>query len=86
MREKPKFMIFEKRETLWQSIASDLVSFGLALLLMFFSAFMNQAIWVGVSVVLFAFCFIGLSSKSKWEKLKSKQEAINWANNLDEDG
>ena len=85
MTEKPKFMIFEKRETCLQSIASDLASFGLAITLLFLSAWLNQTLWTVAALILFAFCLIGLSTESKWIKLKSKQEAINWANSLEED-
>lgn len=85
MTEKPKFMIFENRETCWQSIASDLATFCLATVFLFLSAWLGHTLWTVATLILFIFCFVGLATESKWVKLKTKQEAINWANSLDDD-
>ena len=85
MQEKPIFMIFEKKETFWQSIASDLTSFSLAIVLLFLSAWLNQILWIIAALILFVFCLIGLVTESRWVKLKNKQDALNWANSLNDD-
>lgn len=84
-QDKPKFMIFENRETWLQSIASDLMSLSLAIVLMFLSAWLNQTLWTVCSLVIFAFCMTHLACESRWTKLKNKQQAIEWANSLEDD-
>jgi hypothetical protein len=85
MQEKPRFMIFEKKETCWQSIASDLTSFSLAIAFLFLSAWLNQILWTITALILFVICLIGLATESRWVKLKTKQDAVNWANSLNDD-
>jgi len=85
MQQKPKFIVLEKKETWLQSIVSDLFTYALAFLLVFVSWLLSQTIWTIVGVGIF---FISLSlgaCESKATKLKTKEEAIRWANSLDDD-
>ena len=85
MQQKPKFIVFEKNEKWWQSIASDLFTYGLAFLLMLSSWFLDQTLWTIVSISIF---FLGMTlsaCESKAVRITTKAEALKWANSLDED-
>lgn len=85
MKQKQIFMIFEKKETWLESIVSDIVSFSLAFLLIFISAYLNQTLWTIAALVLFSFCLTHMACSSKWTTLKNKQEAVAWAISLNDE-
>lgn len=83
--------IFERKETPAGSIVSDLFTFAMLTLCIWFSWHMGGGIWTFVCLCLF---LLSLSAKwqlgpghkqSGWVKLRNKQEAIEWANSLPED-
>lgn len=85
MQQKPKFIVFEKNEKWWQSIVSDLFTYGLAFLLMLSSWFLEQTLWTVVSISIF---FLGMTlsaCESNALKITTKFEALKWANSLDDD-
>lgn len=85
MMMKPELMVFEKDESALESIASDVVTFGFLIFSIWFSFYTKSAIWEFVTVVIFFVTLIvqmPFGPKSKWVKLKTKQEAIDWANSL----
>jgi hypothetical protein len=85
MQQRTKIVVFEKNETWWQSIVSDLFTYGLAFLLMLSSWFLDQIIWTIVSVSIFFLGITEAACESKAFKIETKEEAIKWANSLDDD-
>jgi len=81
-----KYAIYE-RETVLESIASDAVTFLGLTFCIWFSDKMGGAFWTIMSA---AMLFIWLSvkipmEKDRVKKLKSKEEAIEWAKSLPDD-
>lgn len=80
-----KIIVFEKKEKYWQSIVSDVFTYGLAALLLLASWFLDQTLWTVVFISIF---FFGLSldaCESKAVKISTKNEAVKWANSLDDE-
>lgn len=81
-------MIFEKTETMVESICSDIVTFGFLLLCMWFSYSQGGGWWTfftcSMFLILLAVKMPGRAS-SRWVKLSSKKEAIKWAESLPDD-
>ena len=83
-----KVVIFDKRETVAQSIATDGLTFAFLALCIWFSWHMGGGVWTFITVVMF---LLWCSAKLPWEAskrrtvIRSKQEALAWANSLDED-
>lgn len=80
-------MMFEKTETMVQSITSDLVTFAFLLLCMWYSYSQGGGWWTFFTCTMF---LISLAVKlpgatSQWVKLRSKKEAVEWAESLPED-
>lgn len=82
-------MMFEKVETMVESICSDIVTFGFLLLCMWFSYSHGGGWWTFFTCSMF---LISLAVKlpgrgtARWVKLTTKQEAIEWAASLPNDG
>lgn len=80
-----KIIIFDKRETVLQSIAKDGISCAVIALLIWFSWHMGGGVWTFITVgMLIVYC----SAKLPWNGanrktiLLSKADAIAWANSL----
>lgn len=76
------------KERLWESVASDIVTFSFLGLCIWFSNDQGGGWWTFFTSCLF---LLSLSAKiaiksSRVVKIKNKQEAINWANSLINDG
>jgi hypothetical protein len=87
---KKEFMIFEKSETMVESICSDVVTFGFLLLCMWFSYSQGGGWWTFFTCSMFL-CSLAVrlpGASARWVKLTTKKEAIEWAASLpdDEDG
>lgn len=84
---RPKIMIFEKDESMMESIVSDVVTFGFLIFCIWFSFYTKSTVWEFVTVIMF---FVSLATnipfgvKSKWVKIKTKQEALAWAESLED--
>jgi len=83
-----EIMMYEKTETMLESITSDIVTFGFLFLCMWYSYSQGGGWWTFFTCSMF---LISLSVNlnrivtSRWIKLSSKQEAIEWANSLPDD-
>ena len=83
-----KIVIYDKRETVLQSMATDGITFAFLLLCIWFSWHMGGGVWTFITVcMLLLWC----SAKLPWEGsnrktiVKSKAEAQAWAASLPED-
>lgn len=85
MKEQPKYVVFEKKEKWWQSIVSDLFTYSLAFLLMFSSWMLGQVLWTIVGISIFFMSLIAGACESKAKKLSNKNDAIKWANSLEDE-
>ena len=79
-----QLIVFEKKEKWWQSIVSDLFTYSLAFLLMFSSWFIEQFAWTAIAISIFLLGIMAGACESKSTKIKSKEDAIKWANSLDD--
>lgn len=81
-------MMYEKTQTLAESITCDLVTFGFLLLCIWFSWDQGGGWWTFFTTAMF---LMSLWSRlphgltSRWVKLTSKQKALEWANSLPDD-
>jgi len=88
MSMNKEIMMYEKTETMLESITSDIVTFGFLFLCMWYSYSQGGGWWTFFTCSMF---LISLSVNlnrivtSRWIKLSSKQEAIEWANSLPDD-
>ncbi len=76
------------KERLWESVASDIVTFCFLALCIWFSNNQGGGWWTFFTSCLF---LAGLASKmavmsSRIVKIDSKQDAVKWANELTDDG
>lgn len=76
------------KERLWESFASDLVTFAFLALCIWFSVSQGGGWWTFFTSTMF---IIALSAKmsiasSRVVKINNKAEAIRWANSLENDG
>lgn len=81
-------MIFEKHETLAESLTADLTTFGFLLLCIWFSGDRGGGWWTFFTCSMFLFSLamkLPWGTKSRWVKLRTKREAIEWANSLPDD-
>lgn len=85
---KKEVMMFEKTETMAQSVTSDVVTFGFLLLCMWFSYSQGGGWWTFFTCSLF---LISLAARMQGRgaprrvRLRSKKEAIEWAESLPDD-
>jgi len=90
MNEK-QIAIFERRETPVASVASDVFTFSLLVLCIWFSWHMGGGFWTFFTACMFMISLAGKwqlgpgAKHSGWVRLKSKAEAIDWANSLPDD-
>lgn len=84
---KPNFAVYDRTESLFESAASDLITFGLLFLCIYVSR--DSTFWTLVAGVMF---FMALSAKftavgMRQRKLyfKTKAEVLAWANELPDD-
>lgn len=81
-------MMYEKTETMVESISSDVVTFGFLLLCMWFSYDQGGGWWTFFTSSMF---LISLAVKmpgrgsARWVKLTSKKAALEWAESLPDD-
>jgi len=81
---KKEISVFCTDETALGSILSDIVTFGFLLLCIWFSNNQGGGWWTFFTCCLFLISISAKSKKAEWIKLKSKKEAIEWANSLSE--
>lgn len=80
--------MYEKTETMVESISSDVVTFGFLLLCMWFSYSHGGGWWTFFTCSMF---LISLAVKipghggARWVKLTTKKEAVEWAQSLPDD-
>lgn len=78
--EKPTYLLLDRRETLGQSIVSDLITFGFLLLCIWASQ--GSTWWTfftGVLFLLFGVGKIAAAIGDRRHKFKSAEELRNWA-------
>ena len=83
-----ELIIFEKKETLAEGLASDIATFGLLLLCMFASWELGGGWWTVVCTAMFLvslYAKVKVAAQARWVKLSSKREAVAWANALPDD-
>ena len=88
VRERPKWVLYDKSETVAESIASDGATFGGFLLCIWFSQLMGGGVWEFVSLTMFflwAICRMPWERVTRTTKLRTKAEARAWAESLPED-
>ena len=82
---KNKIIIYDKNESLLKSIASDFITLAMLSFCIYISQ--GSTWWTFVTGLVFIIYLAALISKSSMERkyiIKSKQEAIEWANSLDD--
>lgn len=79
-----QFVVFEKNEKWWQSIVSDIFTYALAFLLLIASWYLGQTLWTVVAISVFFLSMTSGACESRAVKLTSKDEAIKWANSLED--
>lgn len=87
--ERPKWVIYNRSESLLHSLASDAATFGGMVLCIWFSQHMGSGVWEFVSLVMFtvwALCRMPWERISNTTKLSTKAEALAWAESLPDDG
>lgn len=83
-----EFIIFDKTESVLESVAKDTVTFAFLLLCMWYSYSQGGGWWTFLTCSIFLFCIavrIPFIEKKRKSVLKSKADAITWANSLDDD-
>ncbi len=87
-RELPKWVLYDRTESMVQSIASDVFTFGGLLVCIWFSHRMGGGVWEFVTLLMFTLWTLG---RLPWDrvtrttKLRTKAEAKAWAESLPED-
>ena len=87
-RDHPKWVLYDKSETVAESIASDGATFVGLWLCIWFSQAMGGGVWEFVTLLMFA---LWTACRMPWEritrttKMRTKAEAQAWANSLPED-
>ena len=83
---KNQIIIFDKNQSLLKSIASDFITLAVLSFCIYISQ--GSTWWTFVTGFIFISYLAALISKSSTERryvIKSKQEAIEWANSLDDE-
>ena len=83
---KKTIVVFKER--LWESVASDLITFSFLALCIWFSISQGGGWWTFFTSCMF---LLGLTAKvsiasSRIVKINNKAEAIKWANGLEDEG
>jgi hypothetical protein len=88
MTPQTKLTLFDRRETVAESLIKDGVTFAGLLLCIWFSQAMGGGVWEFITVVMFTFFALNCMP---WERasrttvLHSKAEALAWAESLPDD-
>lgn len=88
-RGLPKWALYDKSETLAQSLLSDGATFGGLLVCIWFSQCMGGGVWEFVTMLMFALwimCRMPWERATRTTKLRTKAEAKAWAESLPDDG
>ena len=81
-------MMYEKTETMVESISSDIVTFGFLMLCMWFSYSQGGGWWTFFTCSMFLLLMaVKMPGRgpARWVKLTSKKAAIEWAESLPDD-
>jgi hypothetical protein len=84
----PKWVLYDKSETLFESVATDCATFGGLVFCTWFSQKMGSGVWEAISVAMF---ISWLFARLPWERatrtttMRTKADAIAWANALPDD-
>lgn len=85
--KKIEFVVFNKDEGSFESFVSDFTTFGFLALCIWFSQEQGGGWWTFFTYSMFLF-LIGvkaISASGRQKKLRTKKEAVDWANSLPED-
>lgn len=86
--ERPKFVIYDKSETLFESVATDVTTFLGLVICMWLSHIWGGGAWTGVTIMMFG---LWCAARMPWERMsrittmRTKAEALAWAAALPED-
>lgn len=86
--DRPRWLVFDRTESLAQSLASDAATFGGLLVCIWFSQAMGGGVWEFVSLTMFALwslCRLPWERITRTRKLHTKAEAKAWADALPDD-
>ena len=86
--DRPKWVLYDRTESMAQSIASDAATFGGILVCIWFSQTMGGGVWEFVTLVMFALwalCRASWERVTRTTKLHTKAEAKAWADALPDD-
>lgn len=84
-RERPKFVLYDKTETIAQSLTKDAATFGALIALITFSHWLGGGAWEFVTVTMFVLLLVGRMLATRTTKLRTKAEAKSWADSLPDD-
>jgi hypothetical protein len=85
---KPKWIVYDRSEKLWESIASDVFTFGGLTFCIWFSKIMGGGFWVVFTVAFFllwCICKLPWQPAKRTTKIRTKAEAKAWAKSLPDD-
>lgn len=88
VRERPKWVLYDRTESVWQSVASDVCTFGGLLVCIWFSQRMGGGVWEFVTLLMFTLwtlCRMPWERVTRTTKLRTKAEAKAWAEALPDD-
>jgi len=86
---RPKFVLYDRTESMWQSIASDAFTFCGLLVCIWFSQRMGGGVWEFVTLLMFTLwmlCCMPWERLTRTTKLRTKAQAQAWAEALPDDG
>lgn len=87
--DRPKWILFDRSESMVQSLASDVATLGGLLVCIWFSQRMGGGAWEFVTLVMFtlwSMCRMPWERVTRVTKLRTKAEAKAWAESLPDDG
>lgn len=86
--DRPKWIIYDRSESMVQSLASDVATLGGLLACIWFSQRMGGGVWEFVTLVMFtlwSMCRMPWERATRTTKLRTKAEAKAWAESLQDD-
>lgn len=81
----PIIKVLDRRESLAQSVISDIVTFAFLVLCIWFSWHMGGGFWTFFTVCMFLLFISAKSTVSSLQKFRTKRELLEWANSLPDD-